>query len=290
VAGFFDNRNGKAFGALLNYVRDYQPSYDNYSEKLSESGLKATLYGLFQDFRRAVDTYMTETVNPEILSFIRTQESLIQDHFQSIADPYDILAAEALTEYNRTIEGMNLTPVQNDPGDFDFSKDRVESIKRIANLSPPPAQNTMRYSAMIRSDAVLRLGFYAAVRFIKGVLRKQTTPGEERLNALRDGVKGIKRETEKSLRAHFMDYRENLKFQYLNKLADHVSAYVFETLTDRFNLYDTDLSGLEKLLQGRDSGRQDIISKLKSLRTERDGIFGALQRAESEMAEFASNQ
>jgi hypothetical protein len=77
-----------------------------------------------------------------------------------------------------------------------------------------------------------------------------------------------------------LDYRENLKFQYLNKLAERASAYVFEQLTDRFNLYDTDLSGLESLLIGRDSNRRDITARLKTVLGERDQIYEAVQQAE----------
>jgi len=289
VERFFDERNGRVFESLLKFIRQYQPALDNYREQLLNSGLSPTLYTLFQDFRRSVDAYMAETVNPEILSFIRNQETRIQDHFQGVADPYHTLAADALIEYNQTIQEMGLPPMQTEPGGPAFSFDNLDRIKRMTDLAPPPAQNTMRYSAKIRSDAVLRLGFYAAVQFFRRIMKKNTSRGEEHMRALQDGLRGIKRETEKSLRAHFRDYRENLKFQYLNKLVESVSNHIYESLTDRLKLYGMDLSGLEEVLGGRDSDRRAIISRLDRLGLEGEAIKQAVRCTEEDIIALADS-
>ncbi|MGB5986890.1 MAG: dynamin family protein [Desulfobacterales bacterium] len=290
VDRFFDDRNGQVLGALLAYVRQYPPAYETYQEQLAESGLSATLYTLFQDFRRSVDTYMTETVNPEILRFIQGQESGIQGQFKQVADPYQLLAADALLAYNSAIQDLGLPPLQAELDKQLFSVKQLERIKRLSKLAPPPAQNTMHYSAKIRSDAILRLGFYTALQFFKRLLKKEVSQGGDRMQALKDGVRGIKRETERSLRGHFKDYRENLKFQYLNKLAERVSAYLADNLKERLKLYDTDLSGVEGLLQGRDEDRQGVIHQLEALHTEARQLKTSVTQAEEEIATLAASR
>ena len=119
----------------------------------------------------------------------------------------------------------------------------TEYLKRTIGLSLPPLVANMRYSAKIKTEAVIRLGFYSVVKFFKRILKKPIhDKNEEEILALKDGVLRIKRETERSIVFHFKDYKENIKFQYILKLAEVVSKTLYEAIIDRFQTYVSNLS------------------------------------------------
>jgi hypothetical protein len=90
--------------------------------------------------------------------------------------------------------------------------------------------------------------------------------------ALKTGVARMKRETEKSVAGHFMDYRENIKFQYVFKLVDTVSNAAYDALLDRFQAYVTDLS---KLVDGIEEHRED--------KDDAKRLLGELERASASL-------
>ncbi len=48
----------------------------------------------------------------------------------------------------------------------------LETIRKIAGLSLPPAAATMHYSAQIKTEAVMRFGFYKIVNLVKKAMKK----------------------------------------------------------------------------------------------------------------------
>ena len=121
----------------------------------------------------------------------------------------------------------------------------LTNIRQMAGLVLPPAAATMRYSAYIKTDAVMRMGFYALVRFVRKAFKKTSaTENAEQFQALQDGIRRIKKETERSVLAHFRDYKENVKFQYMLRLADMAGRRLYETLTEHYQGYLTDLQAL----------------------------------------------
>ena len=89
----------------------------------------------------------------------------------------------------------------------------------------------------------MRLGMYRVVRNVSKLFRKSANrEDEETLRALKDAIQRMKRETGKSVAFHLKDYRENLKFKYLFKLAEAASDSFAQTVLDRFQAYFSDLS------------------------------------------------
>jgi len=148
----------------------------------------------------------------------------------------------------------------------------------------------VNYTAGIRADAVMRLGFYRAVRFFKKLFKRPVTENEGEILALRGGVARLKKETAHSLRFSFKDYRENLKFQYFFRLADAVAKEMYDALSARFDTYAADLSRISEtvgekqtdkdrkaeLLLEREKTRQGIEARLRELK---DKIRTAAQDA-----------
>jgi hypothetical protein len=101
----------------------------------------------------------------------------------------------------------------------------------------------------------MRLGFYTLLRVVRKLLKKQTDASDsEEVQALKGGIRRMKRETERSVYEHFKDYQENIKFQYILKLVDATSSRLYEGLTEHFRVY---VSGLKDVISSMGSERQD---------------------------------
>ena len=89
--------------------------------------------------------------------------------------------------------------------------------------------------------ALLFRGTGPSREFPPGLTRWERKKEKEVL-ALKDSVLRVKRETEKSIISHFKDYKENIKYQYVLRLVDAVAGQLHEELTERIQVYASDLS------------------------------------------------
>jgi GTPase SAR1 family protein len=266
VDGFFDSRSGRVVGEVRRFVSNYQVAFEEYRLQLASSGFAATLYLVFQDFRQALDRYVTEAINPEVVRFIREQEMQIIDELAAIAGPYDAMVKDALAEYNHSLEpfGIAISQVQTPS----FGKRELESIKTMLKLTVPPVAATMHYSAKIKTEAIARLGVYTLARIFNKIFKKVDPPqGSEGIEALRAGVRRMKRETQRSLLANFKDYRENIKFQYVFKLVDAASARLQQGLEERFQSYFGDLHHIMEEMGQHKTHQQHLTTVLGKMKT-----------------------
>ena len=258
---FFDLRSGDVMEPVIEEVRSYRMAMDEYQATLESSGFTHTLYMVFQEFKQTLDAFMAKTVNPKVVQFVRLQERKIFNHLGSIAAPYDGMAKDALGEYSQSMQKLGL------PLDLDTSQEinypALDAVKAIAALSFPPAAASMQYSARIRTEAIMRLGFYSLTKLVKKMLKKPIEQkNEEEIQALKHGVKQMKRETERSIVSHFKDYKENIKFQYLFQLVDAISENIHQTLLERFKGYDTDLSKIVEQMNTNRIDKEEVIESL----------------------------
>ncbi|HDH34463.1 MAG TPA: hypothetical protein ENG88_03305 [Nitrospirae bacterium] len=139
----------------------------------------------------------------------------------------------------------------------------INALKKITGLTPPSSAATLQYSAKIRTEAFIRFGFYSTVKFIKKTFKKTLKDDEEeKLRALTDGFKLIKRETEKSIVFHFENYRENFKFQYISRLIEAAATHIHQLLMEKFQSYDTNIKAIENLIEKKGKDREELISFL----------------------------
>lgn len=261
---FFDVRTGNILKNIIEFIRGYQISYHDHEENLKQSGFSSTLYLIFQEFKHALDSYMTESVNPEIVRFIRQQEAWIGEHLNSIAGPYELMVQDALTEYSNLMDSFGVGSLQKRPQKINLPD--MDSIKSMIGLSLPPAVASLRYTARMQTEAVVRFGFYTVVKIFKRLIRKPVqSKNEGGILALKDGVLQMKRETERSIVYLFKDYQENLKFQYIFKLVEAVSNKLYDALLDRFQAYVADLSNIVDLVSNKKIDKQRTSELLKEM-------------------------
>ena len=258
---FFDRFSGPLLGQVLGFVRNYAVDLNRYRDQALNSGFTQALYVVFQEFKQAVDTYMAEKINPDIIGFIGRLESRLADYLQSVVEPYEAMVRDAVSRYEEALSQFELDRI---PGKWvlDTVPD-LENVKQGIDLSLPPAAATMRYSANIKTDAVIRWGLYALTRLVRKILQKPMgIKGDEELKALKDGIRRMKRETERSILEHFKDYQENIKFQYMLRLVDEAGARLFEGLTACFRTYVSDLKELIDSMGNERSDRERLGESL----------------------------
>ena len=236
---FFDLRYGAVFQEIAAFIKNYSIPSGKYEEYLKGSRFSNALYLLFQEFRLAADSFMAENINPQMARFIREEEKKIAENFAAVSSTYAAMIRDAMTEYNEEMESMGMSLVSHG----DFRMPEMSIVRNSIGLAFPPASVAMQYSVSIRTNALMRLGLYSAVKMLKRLFKKKAQyEREEQIRALKYGMTRLKRDTEKSLEFHLKDYRENVKYQYIFRMADAFSDAIFRSLTEHFGGYITDVS------------------------------------------------
>jgi len=261
---YFDIRSGNVIRDIVEFIKSYSIVYQQYEDDIKTSGFSNTLYMIFQEFKQTFDTFMAETINPEVISFVRRQEARIHEHLESIVGPFDIMVQEAIATYNHMMGELGINRSNENINNIDLPD--ISTIKSIAGLTPPPVAAYMRYTAKMKTEATMRLGLYKVVNILKKLLKKPIQGiNEGEILALRDGVLRMKREMEKSVISHLKDYQENIKFQYIYKLVEADSNSLYESLLDRFQVYGSDLSSIVDLINNKMIDREQMSEMMKTM-------------------------
>jgi hypothetical protein len=260
IEHFFNIRSGGIIEQTSSFVDQHAFTVNKYKEKLTTAGFSNTLYLVFQEFKHALDTFMTETITPQIASFSREMEGKIQSSLETVARPYRTMASEDISELKETVISSDIEDNNNSMNEKNILD--INVLKKITGLTPPSSTATLQYSAKLRTEAFIRLGFYSTVKLIKKAFKKPLEEEEEKLRALTDGFKLIKRETEKSIVFHFENYRENFKFQYISRLLEAAATHLHQLLMERFQTYDTNIRAMENLIEKKGKDREELISFL----------------------------
>jgi GTPase SAR1 family protein len=275
---FFDLYSGPILKRSVDYVRSYSVDLTRYQEQLISVGFSQTLYSVFQNFRQTVDAFMAEKINPEIIGFIGREENTLREYFRTVAAPYQGMVRDALDRYEDALSQFGLCGAE-EKWTLNLDPD-LDALKQAAKLSLQPAAAVLRYSANIRTEAILRLGVYSLVRAMRKLLKKPVSQDKaEQLRALHDGVRRMKQETERSILAHFKDYQENVKFQYLLRLTDMIAARLLEMLIESFQGYSADLKQVAAAIGNNRSDKERLDSTLMTIEREIVTLKEKIQQA-----------
>ncbi len=284
---FFDDRAGGLLGDVLDFIRGYEVSYGAYREQIASAGFNQTLYLVYQDFRQALDVYLTETIHPRVVKFVRRCEERIRHELEAVVAPFDEMGRDSLQAYERDLGGAD--PADERPAVQPFRLPELEIVRRRAGIRLPAARMTMRYSARIRAEVVAHYGVFSLLRLARRLLRSRDADGNrEVVRALEHSVRRIKREMEKSMRASFLDYRENIKFQYLLKLLDAFAGSIRQELAGRFQSYDADLARLSDLAAGTHESRRRAAEALVGMAAGCDAVEARIAALRGRVSKSAS--
>jgi GTPase SAR1 family protein len=260
VHHFFDTHSGSVNKNIVNFINGYALEPNKYQSGLDDTDFSQILYLLFQDFKQSIDSYITEAINPELIRFVQNNEKRIGEYFESAILPFDSMMEEAYGEFNQmsdrsegdaeAIRRSNIRPPE------------MESIIKTSGLGPPALVTATHYSARIKAEAIVRLGYYKAMRKSKTIFKKSTQhQGEVKIKAMEDALRRMKRETARSVVFHLKDYRENLKFSYFFKLVEAASESYAQTVQERFQAYFSDLTSTTERI-GTNQGDKEKARKI----------------------------
>lgn len=284
VDRFFDRHTDGVVGGIIRFIHGHQVDLNRYNDHLQTDGFAKTLYLVFQEFKQAIDAYMAESINPQVIRFVREQEERLMGYLDEIAGPYGSMIDETFAQ---TAQKMDADKKKPRPS---LSRIRVgtdlESIRNAANLALPPAAATMHYSAQIKTEAVMRFGLYKIANWVKNIFKKaEAREQQEKYAALAAGLKRMKRETERSILFHLKDYQENIKFQYLLKLADAAAEALYRKMCERFQHHGADLSQLMEMVAEDRLDKENLLTELDRLQHSSADLLKTIDTLKMDLSE-----
>lgn len=281
---FFDPRSGEIVKDIIGFIRNYAVPVAQYEDQLRSGGFSDTLYAVFQEFRQSLDRYIAETITPRIIRFVREEERKISDALTDVTGPFEAMVRDAVGEYAAAMADFGIA--LNSSGPVTARGPDIEALKASSGLVLPPVAATMRYSAKIKTEAVVRLGAYSLAGLFRRLLKKPVDPvGTHAGRALKDSSTRMKRETRQSIVFNFKDYRENLKYQYVFKLLDAAAADLYQSLIDRFQGYAADLSQTIDLIGRKKIDRRQTAEFIEQMQQTAAAVQANIRRTRDKIQE-----
>lgn len=277
---YLDHHAGPVMQELQGFITAYAPAPDSAKRHLEHAGFAQALYHLFQQFKQVNDVHLTENINPAIVQFIRELETRIVDFLRSVVSPYESMIGDVYADYRSMLEelGVGLPEARLKKSTYPD----IEAVVRVAGLRRPSLMTTLRYSARIRTDAVIRYSAYRMLRNVKKLLKKPLSEElAEAERALAKGLVRMKQEALDSIGFQLTDYRENLKFNYLFRLIDAAAASYTEIILARFQSHFADLDALTNSLSRTQGEKENARSQLSDMLSKTDALeerIAALRR------------
>jgi GTPase SAR1 family protein len=285
VNRFLAPGSGEIVATINTFISGFRLGPESYGERLRHSGFLQTLYQVFQVFKQALDSFITEQINPEIIRFIAAEEIKIRDALESIAAPYQGVIADAYTEFCSLMSKLGISIDCAEPESI--AMPNIDSLLRQAGLSIPPLVTTIGYTARIRTQAVLRRGVYRTVSGFKKIMKKPVKHGEDDARAIQEAMRVIKRETRQSLEFHLKDYQENLKFRYLFRLAETVAQRFEQAVIQQLQAYSADFGMLAQRLGTQQGDGESAAVLLADMHARCQEIGEALGRLKANLSNAA---
>ncbi|MDJ0780593.1 MAG: dynamin family protein [Desulfosarcinaceae bacterium] len=289
VDRFFDPQSGEAVKNLMTVVTDPQMDLSAYDDALKERKFSDVLYRLHQAYRRSVDRAMAEELNPALVRFVRGVETRLARSLEEISEPHADLARHTVKEYRELLEGTGSDAASAPPNAI--TRVDLDMLRRELSLSLPTAQATLDYSLQMKSEALVHLGIDRLAEWARRLLRRisrrsvrETGVGGIRgLRALKVALKRMQKEMETSIRSHLLNHRENIKYQYLLKLADAAGEALYDQLAAHYGLHLADLADLNDRSRSEDPRRKGLADRLSELEASVHALGDRLRRQRAKL-------
>lgn len=273
---FLDPKSGNLVKGLSDYIWSYRLPAEKFAGRVTENQFGNCIYQVFQEFQQSVDNHLAETIIPEIHSFVKSQEKIIQERLHSVALPYNKMILDIKNHYAPNADTASQKEEKRFP--------EIETVKQSMDIQPPSFGITARYSPRVRTRAHLKLGLYAGLRVVRRFFKKPfLTPEENRIQALADALSQMKWETIKSLHFDFLNFRENLKFQYFLKLQENLSNLLLHRLEERFSNHNKHMENLAQMMGAEKGDKQAMTTELKRMTTEAQTLLSRIEASMKDM-------
>lgn len=269
---FFGDSGSGLMGSIVNHVRNFQVNLKEHRVQSGEAGFNHQVYLLFQEFRHDLDGFIAESINPEVIRFIREKEKGIEAKLMEVASTYYDLIEDALADFHRSMDGHMTDTALPDTKAMTIDLD-LEGLKTGNGIMLGAAEASMRLTAKIKAEAVMRLGLHSVAGWLKKVVqRKEDHDQQHQINALSNLLKSLKLEAEQLVLSNFTDYRENVKFKYLLRLIRLSGDSLCTGLVQQFAGHVEDLEKLMNYIGQQVTDKQEIYHRALLIKEETVGF------------------
>ena len=270
---FFDPHSGEGVKRLMEAVAHPSVDLGAYGEALQTGKFSDLLYRLLQEYRRDVDRVVAEELNPALVRFSHQAEERLARMLAEVGAPHAEMVRQALNDYRQTVGAQGGDGAASVPETV--TRVDLGALRRELKLELPRAQATLDYSLQMKGEAMVHLGVDRLVHWAKGLLGRRSgskggdgnagAAGAGGQRALKAALKRMRKEMEASIRSHLMNHRENIKYQYLLKLADAAGEALFNQLTAHYGMHVADLMEMDNRTRAEVPGNNDLADRLAGL-------------------------
>jgi hypothetical protein len=263
--------------AILNktqtYIQTAGLDVEKYKWVTKESGFKQILYLLFQDFKRNLDLYVIESVQPELKKGVHGLEKRIAAFFQSLFDSYqiDLLKTDEYSQFETKTKRIHLQ------SDFIDSVD-IDKIKKILGLQLPAKIFEAEYTPRIKTNVFTDFTLQTLSQLLSSLFNRQSNFSFS--PALKKAVVKIKKENQKIIKDQFEQFYMNLRANYFFPLIEAATREFEEKINERFSLYHSFKEEMERLFSLERSIKEQEKSKVLSIKKQ-------IQRLSKDIASFS---
>ena len=247
----FFQKEGRIISSLTHFIEGFSIPYERYLEIIQYSNLSQSQYMIFRQYKEAVDSFIVQEINPQIVHFVKELDKKIESSFVSIVEPYWKMICKALDkDYNS-----------------DLSLDLYQ-VKEAHKIHPPSVKSALEYNKMLGTETVVRFGVYRFLDFLIGIIRKKKKkpdPIKEKVMVLEKGLKKIKEQSKDSILFAFLNYKENLKYQYAFALIDICEKQLVETMKEFLKKEAKEFSEIEERVKKESFDRESVLSELTNM-------------------------
>lgn len=283
VDSFFDESRGQLVADVKNKIRSYSPDLEKYAQEGDdEEAFIRTMSGVHRDFRQNIDRFLTEEITPRIIGLTKELEDRLFEDLNRITATYGLMIKDALGEYRHALEDLGMAPADETLGEVPAVD--MEMARKLGGINFPSVSTVVEYSLRVRAEAMLRFGAYHVINIFKRLFKKpQEARAELRAKALADGMSRTRVEAIEAVGQHLRSYKENLKYQYLYKLADALSNQLFDTYVESFHSYLGELDELTSRVEETGKDKESTLSALSAMEKESSRIFRHVDQVKMQM-------
>ncbi len=260
VGTFLDTRSGQG-AALFDFILGYEPDWETLIPPGEAEALRPALYRLFQEFQKSLARFVSGEMTARVLEFIRLQEEWLRQELLATAAPLFQSLQEALARYYQEIAARGL-PV---------SPPRLKvELPPNPELEVPLLTVAPEIDWRWSGEAWLRSGtgwLRRAWEALKAGLGRQavTDPREQLIQNLNRALRAIKERLREEAKMSLVDFGERLKFQYLFRLVDGLTANLEAHLDDLLKSLLADLEGVVAAMHQAGADRETRRQRLETL-------------------------
>jgi GTPase SAR1 family protein len=256
IDSFFSS-GSKITGMVYDFIKSYKGDLNKYIVRTGDSSVKVNYFSLYQDFRQSLDNFVTREINPLVISFIKEKEKEIVSYYYELSKSYEYMVFETRNNFQKAIG--------KDPVKFGTNIASPESFNLEQSFEVPSALDALNYNVVLRSSAMAGSSMVFFKNMINRFFKPKTSLNDEAFKIIEKSLVKIKKETEATLKNHFLNYRENLKFQYILRFSEQVMDFYCKSLIESLDSYVSDFSDILEIMETTQESKKVCLEGLEML-------------------------